>query len=450
MTWFRVGGAGIPASLKNNMNSVLNKKFGTTGQNYPPNGWPDDVNLLGPLPEKTVAGAIAHTDDAADTVPVKSVICTIVPKQAGSGTPSPTNVRALSGYTGLTASQRGKNILDSSTGTGTGTIWFYYDNGFLFRKGVTYTFSVVVPVSTGSIAIYGIDHTTQIAYAYISTTSSKLTFTPTDDVLGCPRIYSSGLQLSDVSDAMIEIGSTQTTFEAYNAAADISDSWSSIGTIYGGERDLTEGTLKSKGFINVFDTVNENVIDSQYYNFNKTNGQVSTLGNTVRITFNTKTATNVNQISSSYSFVGCNVAPHKFAYNDDTEHFYINTVFYLYIDKTICGETASDVFDWLVSLLNNGTPLQVYMEYSTATEYNNLSTYDFETLYKVNNFYSDIEGGQTQVTYRQDIALALAALQGSRSLSASLMRSAGPEEVSEPEENIQNAEEEQEGENDAR
>lgn len=77
MTMFRVGPAGIPASLKADMNSVLNKKFGTTGQNYPPNGWPDDVNLMGPLPEGTATGPIASISDGADRVPIKSWVITI-------------------------------------------------------------------------------------------------------------------------------------------------------------------------------------------------------------------------------------------------------------------------------------------------------------------------------------------------------------------------------------
>ena len=72
MTWFRVGGAGIPAALKNAMNAVLNKKFGTSGQNHPPNQWPDDVNLLGPLPEGTASGSVAVITDGADQVPIKT------------------------------------------------------------------------------------------------------------------------------------------------------------------------------------------------------------------------------------------------------------------------------------------------------------------------------------------------------------------------------------------
>lgn len=458
MTWFRVGGAGIPASLKNAMNAVFNKKFGTSGQNYPPKQWPDDVNLLGPLPEKTVAGAIAHTDDAADTVPVKSVICSIVPKQAGTGTPSPTNVRALSGYTGLTASQRGKNLLDSSTGTGTGTIWFYYDNGFLFRKGVTYTFSVVVPVTTGSIAIYGTDHTTQIAYAYISATSSKLTFTPTDDVLGCPRIYSSGLQLSDVSDAMIEIGSSQTTFEAYNAAADISDSWSSIGAILGGERDLTEGTLKNSQILIDLSELEWNMDNDTRFRSRQT-GYTAASG-----------WSGSWQNTKSNCFV-CENPSTSFANRSDYSFANITQNYYNFDIKVPSGLFANaDAFKaWLSDVDGNGTHAVIVIDMLTSTTYSNLATYDFETLYAVNNFFSDIVGGQTQVTYRQDIDLALQAVSSSRGLmmaSRPVTQLVGEEsdhdQVNELVENdedvlreqlsefVENDETEQEGENDAR
>ena len=76
MTMFRVGPAGIPGSLKTDMDTVLNKKFGTS-TTYPPNTWPDNVNLLGPLPEKTVSGAVASITDGADAVPIKAWVITI-------------------------------------------------------------------------------------------------------------------------------------------------------------------------------------------------------------------------------------------------------------------------------------------------------------------------------------------------------------------------------------
>ena len=108
MTWFRVGGAGIPATLKNAMNAVFNKKFGTSGQNYPPKQWPDDVNLLGPLPEGTASGPVANFDDGADDVPLKSIECSIIP-QGGNGTPS--SPVAITGISSFNLYHGKKNLL---------------------------------------------------------------------------------------------------------------------------------------------------------------------------------------------------------------------------------------------------------------------------------------------------------------------------------------------------
>lgn len=76
MTMFRVGPAGIPASLKSDMDAVLNKKF-STSTTYPPADWPDTINLMGPLPERTVSGSIAHIEDGASEVPIKNWLVTL-------------------------------------------------------------------------------------------------------------------------------------------------------------------------------------------------------------------------------------------------------------------------------------------------------------------------------------------------------------------------------------
>ena len=49
--------------------------------------------------QKSASGASVTITDGADNIPVKSLVATITPAQAGSGTPTPSNVRAISGYT---------------------------------------------------------------------------------------------------------------------------------------------------------------------------------------------------------------------------------------------------------------------------------------------------------------------------------------------------------------
>ena len=98
--------------------------------------------------------------------------------------------------------------------------------------------------------------------------------------------------------------------------------------------------------------------------------------------------------------------------------------------------------------------VQIMVPVESPTEYTNLSKYEFETLYAVNNFYSDIEGGQTQLIYRQDIALALQAISSSRGLMmASRLVTQLVGEESDPDqvnELVENDETEQEGEDNAR
>lgn len=60
--------------------------------------------------ENTVEGAIATCDDAAGGLPLKVLTAQIEPSQAGSGDPSPDNVRPISGYTGVTVTRAGANI----------------------------------------------------------------------------------------------------------------------------------------------------------------------------------------------------------------------------------------------------------------------------------------------------------------------------------------------------
>ena len=118
MAYFRCGGgSGLPAGLQSGMDSVLNKKFGTS-TTYPPSGWPSDVNLLGPLPVKTASGAIASFSDGADDVPVKSCVVTFTPS-GGGGTPS--SPVPITGYTGLTLTNKDNITTPTQTETITDT-----------------------------------------------------------------------------------------------------------------------------------------------------------------------------------------------------------------------------------------------------------------------------------------------------------------------------------------
>ena len=59
----------------------------------------------------SASGSVAHFTDGADDVPIKSLKVAIEPVQSGSGDPSPSNVRAISGWDSVNIVRCGKNLV---------------------------------------------------------------------------------------------------------------------------------------------------------------------------------------------------------------------------------------------------------------------------------------------------------------------------------------------------
>ena len=60
----------------------------------------------------TASGTIASFTDGSDVLPAKSVLVTLEPKQSGSGTPSPSNIRPISGWDEVETHKTGVNVWD--------------------------------------------------------------------------------------------------------------------------------------------------------------------------------------------------------------------------------------------------------------------------------------------------------------------------------------------------
>lgn len=102
----------IPLTLATAVSQKLNQKLGvTTG--FKPSEWADAINLLGRLPNKTVSGSICHFTDGV-SLPLVNGKFDITAYQDGTGTPSPSNVRAIHGYTGMDVIRTGKNLFDKT------------------------------------------------------------------------------------------------------------------------------------------------------------------------------------------------------------------------------------------------------------------------------------------------------------------------------------------------
>lgn len=103
------------------------------------------------FPVESASGAFASFSDGADGVPIKSMTVQIDPVQDGSGDPSPSNVRAISGWTKSIIYRTGKNLVDAyhdDTLTATGYSNYTLNQGVVTVTGNT-LFGFVVPVRAG-------------------------------------------------------------------------------------------------------------------------------------------------------------------------------------------------------------------------------------------------------------------------------------------------------------
>ena len=216
------------------------------------------------LPPSEYEGDIVSFDNPGYTYP-KDITIGIEPVQSGSGDPSPTNVRPISGWTGANVTRTGKNLLkntaisDTKNGliftvnpdgsvivSGTATVTTYFQiNGNVFLKAGPYTLSGTpanVPTGWNGCIIYD-------DYAFggwNDLEGAGVTKTIDSDTTG--KIYlrvNGGTTLNDaVFYPMIEAGTIKTTYTPYITGTTYPISWQAeAGTVYGGTLDVTTGLL---------------------------------------------------------------------------------------------------------------------------------------------------------------------------------------------------------------
>lgn len=214
--------------------------------------------------ETTEESTIATCDDAAGGLPLKRLVANIEPTQAGSGDPSPDNVRAISGYTGLTINRTGKNILPNRVTGSTivnGITWVVYDDGTVSANGTaTATSTFYVPgngvnvdipntpvIFSGCPAGGGTSTYRVLVYKYkdgtttessVSDIGSGALLDPTDGTFNQVRVglrVLSGVTANNlIFKPQIEVGITATEYETYNGATYPITFPTAAGTVYGG------------------------------------------------------------------------------------------------------------------------------------------------------------------------------------------------------------------------
>ena len=228
------------------------------------------ANQLTAYPNISTSGKIAHFEDGADNIPMKDVLVHIEPVQAGSGDPSPDNVRAISGWTAAKVTRAGKNLLMPAKTTGTtesnGITFTYYEDGSISATGTATanaysyaqsgwrlpagTYRKTPHIQVGDIAcgLYVQVKESASSWKMVGYTKNP-TFTISEedakyDTVARFVIYAGVTVDNLVLNPYIYLASdTDSTYEPYSGQTYSITFPSEAGTVYGGTLDVTSGVL---------------------------------------------------------------------------------------------------------------------------------------------------------------------------------------------------------------
>ena len=205
----------------------------------------------------TANGAIASFPDGSDLLPALSLVANIVPKQSGSGTPSPENVREISGWESVETSVCGVNQWDEewelgyySGTTGLPVLEDYNQqirskNFISVRPNTTYFINTPVLFR---VLQYDADKNFIRAD---NKTQSALTTEGNCHYLHINSFASPFYGLTYNHDISINYPSTDHDYHAYTATTHTTE----LGrTVYGGTVDLVKGTLTVTHGYQLFDS----------------------------------------------------------------------------------------------------------------------------------------------------------------------------------------------------
>ena len=231
---------------------------------------------------RTIGGSVVNTQTKSGAVvalesdggdKVTSLVAQIEPVQAGSGDPSPTNVRPITGWTAANVNVAGKNLLGNSltSQTKNGVTATVRDDGSVVLNGtasaqtdfIFYAAPSVTQGFKGSFVMNGIEGGSGSTYsmgARIRNTATnanryvyafngdKAVATSDDEVIN--RVYISVYSNANVDNVIIRpmlrlATETDATYEPYKGHK-VTVSFGSAGTVYGGTLDVVTGVLTVK------------------------------------------------------------------------------------------------------------------------------------------------------------------------------------------------------------
>ena len=370
-----------------------------------------DVDAWGTTDTET--GAVVSFDGEPQTG-IKDLTVAITAVQAGTGDPSPTNVRAISGWTGANVSVKGKNLLAPWVTTQTyGGIAYTAnaDGTFTTANTATANSQILSPrfrlpagayklsgcpsggsTSTYYMRIIEYSGSTNTAVGNATDSGSGVNYTVQsgqNDLLVFCAVQNGKTAPSGVWSPMLRLASdTDATYTPYTGTTTPISWQSTAGTVYGGTLDVTTGELTVTHDIITIDGVNVKVTSTNtsnnvryFYGTLLPVGSVATSDAHPIICDRFKSKSSV---AAGNAYVSTGTDPKKIL------------VFCL-VDQSI--STVADANTWFSS---NNT--HIVYELATPTTYT-LTPEQVETLIGVNNVWADC--GAVTVEYGDDPAKLL-------------------------------------------
>lgn len=355
------------------------------------------------------SGSIAAFSDGANDVAVKSLVAEITPVQSGSGDPSPTNIRPISGRTGMTIDATAANIWDGQV-----TLGGYYDatgawrtdssilgctNAIPVRPGMQlYCYSANGAAVYVSLFSRMVTIGTSATDAFISRTRREnQSFTIPDGVECLYFNFASTYGTTYQNDVSINYPSTVQTMSPTARLIPI-DWQTQAGTVYGGTLNVTTGVLTVNG---VLKTLTGNEDFSLATNSRRFQKAFTTLGweraNTVLSTQNQS-----NSVCSHATYLtGATgtATPADYRISNDSS----NAQALVFYDTQTEFANAAAFNAYLAAQYANGTPVQVYYDLATPLAPIQLSPTEIKTLLGGNTIYTD--AGSVSVEYVADTKL---------------------------------------------
>lgn len=338
------------------------------------------------------------------------VVAELSPKQAGSGEPSPDNIRPIAGYDVLRLAAVGANLAPTHSGfTGESGLTYSVSDGKITITGTATknvrldTDNFILPPGQytlapnnsvpASIALYmrKPDGTQFGSINLASSTTAKHTFTLAEPTEACVSLYIGSGAVLDVTVAiMLNVGTVK-AFEPYNGNIYTVQ----IGqTIYGGKIDWNTGKL-------IADRALRTIDGSEAWTASNTNtsgkSRFFAAGIAPGILPPPDTSTVAEGLMCSHYKASPSTAggPYQCV---QSVGIYTSGAVYFYDDQ-YAAKTADEWKSYVAAQYAAGTPIQVAYKLANPIEIQ-FTPHEILALHGVNTFYGD---GEIKVSGRKDI-----------------------------------------------